>query len=68
MWNKIFALDQLFHRAYNFDNNPYDWFQFWIEKPENSILVFNFVIFIVFLSFVKKVLFNLSRDFKIITF
>ena len=54
-----------FHRAYNFDNNLYDWFQFWIEKPENSILVFNFVIFIVSLTFVKKLLFNLSRDFKI---
>ena len=54
-----------FHRAYNFKNNAYDWFQFWIEKPENSILVFNFTIFIVLLIFVKALLFNLSKDFKI---
>ena len=45
-----------FHRAYNFDNNPYDWFQFWIEKPENSILVFNFVIFIVFSNLCKEII------------
>ena len=53
-----------FHRAYNFDINPYEWFQFLIEKPENSILIFNFVIFILLLSFIKKIFFNVVSDFK----